>query len=88
MMVLIEDSGWAELLPSIGMQTSAGINDGVAGISPEFLFFPFLPCSIGSQHLQLNIADMTALKRQHRSLCFLALRREAWDVILKPYMHS
>jgi hypothetical protein len=28
---------------------------------------------------------MIALNRQHRSLCFLALCREAWDVIRKPY---
>ena len=29
--------------------------------------------------------DGTDLKRQHRSLRFLALCREAWDVMRKPY---
>ncbi|TKJ37420.1 MAG: hypothetical protein CEE38_07930 [Planctomycetes bacterium B3_Pla] len=31
---------------------------------------------------------MIALKRQRRSLCFLALCREAWDVIRKPYIYG
>ncbi len=33
---LIEDSGWAELLRSFGMQTSAGIKYDVPGISNSF----------------------------------------------------
>jgi hypothetical protein len=37
-------------------------------------------CSTSNKHLQSYIADVTALKRQRRCLCFLDLCREAWDV--------
>ena len=40
------------------------------------IFMPFVTVPIKNP----NIADMTALKRQRRSLCFFALYREAWDV--------
>jgi len=35
----------------------------------------------------INLEILTALKRQRRTLCFLGLCPEAWDVIKKPHMH-
>jgi hypothetical protein len=50
-------------------------------IVPNGHFFLILSCSTTRQPLRFTNADMIALRRHRRNLCFLFLYREACDVI-------